>query len=89
MVMCTLAGRGDGVLVVTASLARPKDDHAANIAWASLVMLPLLAESLNGVSTESTIVFIAFPGHKPSTSKFRMVCAATEQISAHANQSRS
>ena len=62
MIICTVAGRGDGVLVVSASLARPKDDDAASIAWASLAMLPVLAESLNGVSTESTILFIAFPG---------------------------
>jgi hypothetical protein len=62
MIICTVVGRGDSVLVVSASLARPKDDDAASIAWASLAMLPVLAESLNGVSTESTILFIAFPG---------------------------
>lgn len=62
MVLCTIAGRGDSVLIVSASLVRPKDDDAANVAWASLAMLPLLAESLNGVSTQSTILFIAFPG---------------------------
>ena len=62
MIICTVAGRGDSFLVVSASLARPKDDDVASIAWASLAMLPVLAESLNGVSTESTILFIAFPG---------------------------
>jgi hypothetical protein len=62
MVICTLSGRGDKVLVVSASLARPKDEDAAQVAWDSLAMLPLLAESLNGVSTESTIMFIAFSG---------------------------
>jgi hypothetical protein len=70
MIVCTLTGRGDSVLVVSASLARPKDEDAASIAWASLAMLPLLAESINGVSTESTILFIAFPGeprHHPSS----------------------
>jgi hypothetical protein len=61
VLMCTLKGRGDSVLVVSASLTRPQDNEAANIAWASLAMLPLLAESLNGVSTESNILFIAFP----------------------------
>ena len=59
--MCSIKGRGENVIVVSASLTRPKDDDAANIAWASLAMLPLLAESLNGVSTESSILFIAFP----------------------------
>src|SRR5271165_2281255 len=62
MVMCTIAGRGDSVIVVSASLARPKDEDAATVAWASLTMLPLLAESLNAVSTDSTMQFIAFPG---------------------------
>ena len=62
LLICTIAGRGDSVIVVSASLARPKDEDAAAVAWASLAMLPLLAESLNGVSTESTVLFIAFPG---------------------------
>ena len=61
MIMCTIKGRGENVIVVSASLTRPKDDDAANIAWASLAMLPLLAESLNSVSTESSILFVAFP----------------------------
>ncbi len=62
LVICTIAGRGDRVIVVSGSLARPKDEDAAAVAWASLAMLPLLAESLNAVSTDSTILFIAFPG---------------------------
>src|SRR5271166_5841603 len=61
LVICTIAGRGDSVIVVSAGLARPKDEDAAAVAWASLAMLPLLAESLNAVSTDSTILFIAFP----------------------------
>ena len=62
MVLCTVAGRGDSVIVVSASLLRPKNEDAAAVAWASLAMLPVLAESLNAVSTDSTIQFIAFPG---------------------------
>jgi hypothetical protein len=62
MMICTVAGRGDSILVVSANLTRPKDDDAAAVAWASLAMLPLLAESLNAVSTESTVLLIAFPG---------------------------
>jgi hypothetical protein len=61
MIMCTIKGRGENLIVVSASLTRPKDDDSAKIAWASLAMLPLLAESLDGVSTESSILFIAFP----------------------------
>ena len=64
MVMCTIAGRSDSVILVSASLARPKDDDAASVAWASLAMLPLLAESLNAVSTDSAILFLALPGDK-------------------------
>ena len=64
MVMCTLAGRSDSVIFVSASLFRPKDRDAANVAWASLALLPLLAESLNAVSTDSSFVFVAFPGEK-------------------------
>src|SRR5271169_2236449 len=70
MVMCTIAGRSDRVILVSASLARPKDDDAATVAWASLAMLPLLAESLNAVSTGSAILFLAFPGdnhHHPGS----------------------
>jgi hypothetical protein len=64
MMMCTIVGRGDSVILVSAGLARPNNDDAASVAWASLAMLPLLAESLNGVSTESSILFIAFPSDK-------------------------
>jgi hypothetical protein len=65
MLICTLKGRGHSVIVVSASLDRPENNEAKrNVAWASLAMLPLLAESLNSVSTESSIVFIAFPPDK-------------------------
>ncbi len=64
MLMCTLKGRGDSLIVVSASLERPQNEAKSNVAWASLAMLPLLAESLNSVSTESSIVLIAFPPDK-------------------------
>ena len=65
MLVCTLKGRGDSVIVVSASLDRPDNNEGKrNVAWASLAMLPLLAESLNSVSTESSIVLIAFPPDK-------------------------
>ena len=62
MLMCTIAGRGDSVIVVSASETPAKDDDATAVAWASLAMLPLLAESLNAVSTDSSIVLVAFTG---------------------------
>jgi len=70
MLICTLKGRGDTVMVVTASLEVPQTGAKQNVAWASLAMLPLLAESLNSVSTDSSIALIAFPPdkHRISTS---------------------
>ena len=71
MLICTLKGRGDSVIIVSASLERPQNEAKRNVTWASLAMLPLLAESLNSVSTESSIVLIAFPSdrhHQPRSS---------------------
>lgn len=62
MIICSIKGRGENVIVVSASITRSNDSDAANVAWGSLAMLPLLAESLNAVSTDSTILFIAFSG---------------------------
>jgi hypothetical protein len=73
MIVCTVKGRGDSVLVVSASLEPPQEKQKRNVAWASLAMLPLLAESLNSVSTESSIVLIAFPSdkhHLPVSSRY-------------------
>lgn len=64
MIICTLKGRGDSVIIVSASLDVPQTDDKRKVAWASLAMLPLLAESLNSVSTEASIVLIAFPPGK-------------------------
>jgi hypothetical protein len=65
MLICTLKGRGDSVIIVSAILERPENNEAKrNVASASLAMLPLLAESLNSVSTESSIMLIAFPPDK-------------------------
>jgi hypothetical protein len=64
VLVCTLKGRGDSVIIVSASLERPQNEGKRNVAWGSLAMLPLLAESLNSVSTESSIVLIAFPPYK-------------------------
>lgn len=83
MVMCSIKGRGENVIVVNASLSRPKDADAANVAWASLAMLPLLAESLNGVSTESNVIFIAFPNdgrhHSAAASYVRQLSEANRR----------
>jgi hypothetical protein len=62
--LCIIPGTSKDVIVVSASLDRPSDDGAAAVAWGSLAMLPLLAQSIAGVTTESTFVFIAFSGDK-------------------------
>jgi hypothetical protein len=64
MLICNIAGRGDTTILVTASLDEPHSEAKRNIAWASLAMLPLLAESLNAVSTDSSIQFLALPVDK-------------------------
>ncbi len=82
MLICTLKGRGDSVIVVTASLNRPENNEGKrNVAWASVAILPLLAESLNSVSTESSIVLIAFPPdkhHQPVSTSYVKKLNVTE-----------
>ena len=68
MLICTLKGRGETVIVVTASLEVPQTAAKSNVAWASLAMLPLLAESLNSVSTDASIMLIVFPPRKHQSS---------------------
>ncbi len=64
MLTCKIAGRGDTTILVTASLDEPRNEAKRNVAWASVAMLPLLAESLNAVSTDSSIQFISLPVDK-------------------------
>lgn len=68
MLICTLKGRGDSLIIVSANLDKDLPSDRQSLAWASLAMLPLLAESLNSVSTDSSILFIAFPPDKHHTS---------------------
>jgi hypothetical protein len=73
MLICTLKGRGNTVILVTAGLEVPQTEAERSVAWASLAMLPLLAESLNSVSTDSSIVLIALPPvrhHASSSSSY-------------------
>src|SRR5664279_5173169 len=82
MLICTLKGRGDSVIFVSASLERPQNEAKRNVAWASLAMLPLLAESLNSVSTNSSIVLIAFPSdkhHVPVSTSYAKKLSETER----------
>lgn len=68
MLICAVKGRSNTVILVTADLEVPQTPAERNVAWASLAMLPLLAESLNSVSTDSSIMLIAFPPVRHRTS---------------------
>jgi VWFA-related protein len=60
--ICTLPGDGDGAIVVGASADYDVGDEQSKPNWASLVMLPLLVESLNAAPHRSTLAFVAFTG---------------------------
>lgn len=82
MIVCTVKGRGESILIVSASLERPQSQWKRDVAWAALAMLPLLAESLNSVSTESSIVLIAFPPdkhHQPLSSWYASKLSESER----------
>ncbi|HVO61714.1 MAG TPA: hypothetical protein VMT53_12320 [Terriglobales bacterium] len=81
MLICTLKGRGDSAIVVSASLEVPPTEGKRSVAWASLAMLPLLAESMNSASTDSSIVLIAFPPdkHRVSSSRRYVESLSTSQ----------
>jgi VWFA-related protein len=61
-VICTVAGTGDGTVVVAASSDYRDRNERGLVEWSSLVMLPLLAESLDAVRHRQTLVFAAFAG---------------------------
>jgi hypothetical protein len=61
--ICTLPGNEGGIIVVSARLdyRSHADDEA--VEWATLELLPLLAESLNASPHRRTLVFAALTGH--------------------------
>src|SRR6185369_227561 len=60
--ICTLPGSAKGTIVFAAPVDIAGEDRDRS-AWATLAMLPLLIESLNGSSHRCSFVFIAFSGH--------------------------
>ncbi|HEY1264425.1 MAG TPA: VWA domain-containing protein [Terriglobales bacterium] len=60
--ICTLTGDGEGTIVVGASASYEDQGDQSKPNWGSLVMLPLLVESLNAVPHHSTLAFVAFTG---------------------------
>ena len=62
--ICTLPGNDTGVIVIAASLDYKSHGDEERVQWATLELLPLLAESLNSSPHRETLVFAAFSGHE-------------------------
>jgi uncharacterized protein YkwD len=60
--ICTLPGSAKGTIVFAAPLEFSGEGGDGS-GWATLAMLPLLIESLNGTSHQCSLVFIAFANH--------------------------
>ena len=62
--ICTLPGTERGSIVIAARSDFQSKGDEAKVDWATLAMLPLLAESLYQVPHRYSFVFIALSGHK-------------------------
>jgi hypothetical protein len=61
-VICTLAGEGTGKILIGAPLDYETKGDEATVQWATVAMLPLLAESLNSALHRHSFVLAAFSG---------------------------
>ena len=61
--ICTLPGNEGGIIVVGARLDYKSHGDDEAVEWATLELLPLLAESLNASPHRRTLVFAALTGH--------------------------
>lgn len=61
--ICTLPGSEVDIIVVAARLDFKSHGDEERVDWATLELLPLLAESLNSSPHRCTLVFAAFTGH--------------------------
>lgn len=61
--ICTLPGSEPGIIVVAARLDYKSRGDEERVEWATVELLPLLAESLNSAPHRCTLVFAAFTGH--------------------------
>lgn len=66
--ICTLPGNDTGVIIIAASLDYKSHGDEERVQWATLELLPLLAESLNASPHRETLVFAALTGHDHSFS---------------------
>ena len=62
--ICTLPGTYPGTIVIGARLDFIAQGDEGAVQWATVAMLPLLAESLNAAPHRHTFVFAAFAGHE-------------------------
>ena len=69
-VICTLPGTEFGTILVTARLDYDGRGDEGAVGWASVAMLPLLAESLNSAVHRHTLVFAAFSGNDAGAAWF-------------------
>jgi VWFA-related protein len=63
-VICTLPGTDNGTILVAARLDYDTRGDESTVGWGGVVMLPLLAESMNSAIHRHTLVFAAFSGTK-------------------------
>jgi hypothetical protein len=84
--ICTLPGAVPGVLVIAASLDYRSHGEEERVQWATLELLPLLAESLNATVHRHTLVFAAFSGHNhdfAGSSIYLQRLSSTERKNLH------
>jgi VWFA-related protein len=62
-IICTLPGPEPGAIVIGTRLDSKARGEEALVDWGGVVMLPLLAESLNSAPHRQTLVLAAFAGH--------------------------
>jgi VWFA-related protein len=62
-VMCNLPGKEPGTIVVGAPIDFDAVGTADESQWATLALLPLLAESVGAVQHRLSLTFVAFTGH--------------------------
>jgi hypothetical protein len=62
--ICTIQGTTDSTIVIGVNANYKSTGEEAKIRWATLVLLPLIAETLGPVVPRHTLVFVAFSGDK-------------------------
>jgi VWFA-related protein len=61
--ICTIPGADPGAILIGARLDSKAKGDEALVDWATVAVLPLLAESLNSAAHRETIIIAAFAGH--------------------------